>query len=214
MKKINILVIDPNPIIQIGFKTLFKNSSKFELIECIDSIYDFNELIKLNNIDIIITELKLADGDAYDILKSVRLTNKEIPVLVFTNKPQKLHAIDILKTGAIGYLSKNSKKRIIRETLEKIALQNFKFVETNSFTRLKNNFNEGYNKIKMDSLSKREIQVLKLFIKGKKNVQISNKLNINQKTVSTYQGRIMKKLGVDSKVELFMMAKNHLTQPD
>ena len=214
MKKINILVIDPNPIIQIGFKTLFKNSSKFELIECIDSIYDFNELIKSNNIDIIITELKLADGDAYDILKSVRLTNKEIPVLVFTNKPQKLHAIDILKTGAIGYLSKNSKKRLIRETLERIALQNFNFIETSSFTRLKNNFNEGYNKIKMDSLSKREIQVLKLFIKGKKNFQISDKLNINQKTVSTYQGRIMKKLGVDSKVELFMMAKNHLTQPD
>ena len=214
MKKINILVIDPSPIIQIGFKTLFKSSSKFELIECIDSIYDFNELIKLNNIDIIITELKLVDGDAYDILKSIRLMSKEIPVLVFTNKSQKLHAIDILKNGAIGYLSKNSKKRKIKETLEKIALQNFNFIETNSFTRLKNNFNEDYNKIKMDSLSKREIQVLKLFIKGKKNVQISNKLNINQKTVSTYQGRIMKKLGVDSKVELFIMAKNHITQPD
>ena len=214
MKKINILVIDPSPIIQIGFKTLFKSSSKFELIQCIDSIYDFNELIKLNNIDIIITELKLVDGDAYDILKSIRLMSKEIPVLVFTNKSQKLHAIDILKNGAIGYLSKNSKKRKIKETLEKIALQNFNFIETNSFTRLKNNFNEDYNKIKMDSLSKREIQVLKLFIKGKKNVQISNKLNINQKTVSTYQGRIMKKLGVDSKVELFMMAKNHLIQPD
>ena len=214
MKKINILVIDPSPIIQIGFKTLFKNSSKFELIECIDSIYDFNEFIKSSNTDIIITELKLVDGDAYDILKSIRLMSKEIPVLVFTNKSQKLHAIDILKNGAIGYLSKNSKKRKIKETLEKIALQNFNFIETNSFTRLKNNFNEDYNKIKMDSLSKREIQVLKLFIKGKKNVQISNKLNINQKTVSTYQGRIMKKLGVDSKVELFIMAKNHLTQPD
>ena len=214
MKKINILVIDPSPIIQIGFKTLFKASSKFELIECIDSIYDFNEFIKSNNIDIIITELKLVDGDAYDILKSIRLMSKEIPVLVFTNKSQKLHAIDILKNGAIGYLSKNSKKRKIKETLEKIALQNFNFIETNSFTRLKNNFNEDYNKIKMDSLSKREIQVLKLFIKGKKNVQISNKLNINQKTVSTYQGRIMKKLGVDSKVELFMMTKNHLTQHD
>ena len=214
MKKINILVIDPSPIIQIGFKTLFKGSSKFELIECIDSIYDFNEFIKSSNIDIIITELKLVDGDAYDILKSIRLMSKEIPVLVFTNKSQKLHAIDILKNGAIGYLSKNSKKRKIKETLEKIALQNFNFIETNSFTRLKNNFNKDYNKIKMDSLSKREIQVLKLFIKGKKNVQISNKLNINQKTVSTYQGRIMKKLEVESKVELFIMAKNHLIQPD
>ncbi len=213
MKKINIIVLDPSPIIQIGFKTLFKNSSKFELIECFNTIYDFKEFIKSNNVDIIITELKLSDGDAYDILKSIRLIKKEIPVLIFTSKPQSLHAISILKSGAVGYLSKNSKKRQIKETLEKIALQNFNFIETNSFTRLKNNFNEDYNKIKMDSLSKREIQVLKLFIKGKKNVQISSKLNINQKTVNTYQGRIMKKLGVDSKVELFIMGKSYLTQP-
>ena len=213
MKKINIIVLDPSPIIQIGFKTLFKNSSKFELIECFNTIYDFKEFIKSNNVDIIITELKLSDGDAYDILKSIRLIKKEIPVLIFTSKPQSLHAISILKSGAVGYLSKNSKKRQIKETLEKIALKNFNFIETNSFTRLKNNFNEDYNKIKMDSLSKREIQVLKLFIKGKKNVQISNKLNINQKTVNTYQGRIMKKLGVDSKVELFMMGKSYLIQP-
>ena len=213
MKKINIIVIDPSPIIQIGFKTLFKNSSKFELIECFNTIYDFKEFIKSNNVDIIITELKLSDGDAYDILKSIRLIKKEIPVLIFTSKPQKLHAIGILKSGAVGYLSKNSKKRQIKDTLEKIALKNFNFIETNSFTRLKNNFNEDYNKIKMDSLSKREIQVLKLFIKGKKNVQISNKLNINQKTVNTYQGRIMKKLGVNSKVELFMMGKSYLIQP-
>lgn len=213
MKKINIIVLDPSPIIQIGFKTLFKNSSKFELIECFNTIYDFKEFIKSNNVDIIITELKLSDGDAYDILKSIRLIKKEIPVLIFTSKPQSLHAISILKSGAVGYLSKNSKKRQIKETLEKIALKNFNFIETNSFTRLKNNFNEDYNKIKMDSLSKREIQVLKLFIKGEKNVQISNKLNINQKTVNTYQGRIMKKLGVDSKVELFIMGKSYLTQP-
>jgi len=213
LKKINIIVLDPSPIIQIGFKTLFKNSSKFELIECFNTIYDFKEFIKSNNVDIIITELKLSDGDAYDIIKSIRLIKKEIPVLIFTSKPQKLHAIGILKSGAVGYLSKNSKKRQIKDTLEKIALQNFSFIETNSFTRLKNNFNEDYNKIKMDSLSKREIQVLKLFIKGEKNVQISNKLNINQKTVNTYQGRIMKKLGVDSKVELFMMGKSYLIQP-
>ena len=213
MKKINIIVLDPSPIIQIGFKTLFKNSSKFELIECYDSIYDFNESIKYNHVDIVITELRLNDGDAYDILKSIKLIKRNIPVIIFTDKPQKIHAIKILKGGAVGYLSKNSKKRKIKETLERIALQNFNFIETNSFTRLKDVFNKDYNKIKIDSLSKRESQVLKLFITGKKNVEISNKLKINQKTVNTYQSRIMKKLGVDSKIELFMMAKNHLKQP-
>ena len=204
MKKIKLIILDPSPIIQIGFKTLFKNSSKFEVIESYETLYDFKEFIKSNNTDIIITELELTDGNAYDIIKSIKLIKKEIPVLIFTSKPQSMHAIDILKSGAVGYLSKNSKKRKIKETLEKIAHQNFKFIETNSFTRLKNNFNKDYDRIKIDSLSKREVQVLKLFIRGKKNVQISNRLNINQKTVSTYQQRIMKKLGVDSKVELFM----------
>jgi len=212
LKKIKIIVLDPNPIIQIGFKTLFKNSSKFKLVECYDTFYDSIEYIKSNNVDIIITEIELADGNAYDIIKSIRLIKKEIPVLIFTSKPESLHAIDILKSGAIGYLSKTSKERVIRETLEKIAHQNFNFIETNSFTRLKNKFSKDYNKIKIDSLSKREVQVLKLFIKGKKNVQISNTLNINQKTVNTYQARIMKKLEVDSKVELFMMVRNHIKQ--
>jgi len=213
LKKIKLIILDPSPIIQIGFKTLFKNSSKFEVIESYETLYDFKEFIKSNNADIIITELELTDGNAYDIIKSIKLIKKEIPVLIFTSKPQSMHAIDILKSGAVGYLSKNSKKRKIKETLEKIAHQNFKFIETNSFTRLKNNFNKDYDRIKIDSLSKREVQVLKLFIRGKKNVQISNRLNINQKTVSTYQRRIMKKLGVDSKVELFMMAKSHIKQP-
>ena len=213
MKKINIILLDPSPIVQVGFKALFKNSSKFELIDSFESIYDFTQNIKLNNIDIIVTEFQLVDGDAYDVLKSSKLMNKKIPVLIFTSKPQKLHAIDILKSGAIGYLSKSSKKRKIKETLERIAVENFNFIETSSFTKLKNNFNEDYNKIKMDTLSRREIQVLKLFIKGKKNVQISNRLNINQKTVNTYQARIMRKLGVESKVELYIMAKNYLKQP-
>ena len=213
MKKIKLIILDPSPIIQIGFKTLFKNSSKFEVIESYETLYDFKEFIKSNNTDIIITELELTDGNAYDIIKSIKLIKKEIPVLIFTSKPQSMHAIDILKSGAVGYLSKNSKKRKIKETLEKIAHQNFKFIETNSFTRLKNNFNKDYDRIKIDSLSKREVQVLKLFIRGKKNFQISNRLNINQKTVSTYQQRIMKKLGVESKVELFMMAKSHIKQP-
>ena len=107
MKKINIIILDPSPIVQIGFKTLFKNSSKFELIECYETLYDFKEFIKTKNVDIVITELDLSDGTAYDIIKSIRLIKKEIPVLIFTSKPQRKYAIDILKSGAVGYLSKN-----------------------------------------------------------------------------------------------------------
>jgi len=48
LKKIKLIIIDPSPIIQIGFKTLFKNSSKFEVIESYETLYDFKEFIKSN----------------------------------------------------------------------------------------------------------------------------------------------------------------------
>ena len=66
---------------------------------------------------------------------------------------------------------------------------------------------------KINSLSKRELQVLKLFFRGKRNVEISKKLNINQKTVNTYITRMMKKLEVNSKTDLFVLAREHIKQP-
>ena len=85
--------------------------------------------------------------------------------------------------------------------------------EINKFTRLKNRFNYDYNTEKLNSLSKREIQVLKLFFKGKRNIEISEKLNINQKTVNTYITRVMRKLEVNSKTDLYLLAKKHIKQP-
>ncbi len=55
--------------------------------------------------------------------------------------------------------------------------------------------------------------MLKLFFRGKRNIEISEKLNINQKTVNTYITRIMKKLEVNSKTDLFLLARKHIKQP-
>ena len=108
---------------------------------------------------------------------------------------------------------KNLKKKTIRHILQEIAFSRYSSNELNKFTRLKNRFNFDYNTEKINSLSKRELQVLKLFFRGKRNVEISKKLNINQKTVNTYITRIMKKLEVNSKTDLFVLAREHIKQP-
>ena len=122
-------------------------------------------------------------------------------------------SLKLLKTGASGFLTKNLKKRAIRSMLQEIAFSRYSSGELNKFTRLKNRFNFDYNKEKINSLSKRELQVLKLFFRGKRNIEISEKLNINQKTVNTYITRIMKKLEVNSKTDLFILARTHIKQP-
>jgi DNA-binding CsgD family transcriptional regulator len=57
-------------------------------------------------------------------------------------------------------------------------------------------------------LSRREVEVLKLLIEGKRNIEISASLKINQKTVNTYKTRLMRKLEVENPIDLFQQARN------
>ena len=213
MKKLKILVIDCNPVIHIGLKSIFKNSVIFEVYSYLEDIDLLIDTITKEKIDFIISEVNINGITAIDILKTLKKNKIDIPLVIFTSISNENKSLKLLKTGASGFLTKNLKKRTIRSILQEIAFSRYSSGELNKFTRLKNRFNFDYNKEKINSLSKRELQVLKLFFRGKRNIEISEKLNINQKTVNTYITRIMKKLEVNSKTDLFILARKHIKQP-
>lgn len=213
MKKLKILVLDCNPIIHIGLKSIFKNSMIFEVCAYLDNKDLLIETIGEEKIDLIISEIDLNGSSAQDILRILKKNKIDIPVVIFTSISNEIKSLKLLKKGASGFLTKNLKKKTIRHILQEIAFSRYSSGELNKFTRLKNRFNFDYNTEKINSLSKRELQVLKLFFRGKRNIEISEKLKINQKTVNTYITRIMRKLEVNSKTDLFILARKHIKQP-
>ena len=213
MKKLKILIIDNDPIINIGFKSIFKNSSIFEITSFTNNKDEITDIICQYEIDLVISEINFKNGTIKDILKLFKKNNIDVPLLVFTSETNEKKSINLLKLGVSGFMTKNLKKKSIRQIIEDIAFSKYGSKELNKFTRLKNRFNFDYNTEKVNSLSKRELQVLKLFFRGKRNIEISEKLNINQKTVNTYITRIMKKLEVNSKTDLFLLARKHIKQP-
>ena len=213
MKKLKILVLDCNPIIHIGLKSIFKNSMIFEVSAYLDNKDLLIETIGEEKIDLIISEIDLNESSAQDILRILKKNKIDIPVVIFTSLSNEIKSLKLLKKGASGFLTKNLKKKTIRHILQEIAFSRYSSGELNKFTRLKNRFNFDYNTEKINSLSKRELQVLKLFFRGKRNIEISVKLKINQKTVNTYITRIMRKLEVNSRTDLFILARKHIKQP-
>jgi len=213
LKKLKILVLDCNPIIHIGLKSIFKNSMIFEVCAYLDNKDLLIETIGEEKIDLIISEIDLNGSSAQDILRILKKNKIDIPVVIFTSLLNEIKSLKLLKKGASGFLTKNLKKKTIRHILQEIAFSRYSSGELNKFTRLKNRFNFDYNTEKINSLSKRELQVLKLFFRGKRNIEISEKLKINQKTVNTYITRIMRKLEVNSKTDLFILARKHIKQP-
>ena len=213
LKKLKILVIDSSPIIYIGLKSIFKNSLVFEVSNYLETEENIYEILNHVKIDLIISDLNYRNGNVSNLFKKFKKNKTEIPIIIFTSESNESKSIDLLKSGAYGFITKNLKKRSIRNIIQDIAFSIYGNKEINKFTRLKNKFNFDYNTEKLNSLSKRELQVLKLFFRGKKNIEISEKLNINQKTVNTYITRVMKKLEVNSKTDLYLLAKRHIKQP-
>ena len=213
LKKLKILVIDSSPIIYIGLKSIFKNSLVFEVSDYLETGENVYEILDNVEIDLIISDLNYRKGSVSNLLKKFKKNKTEIPVIIFTSESNESKSVDVLKSGASGFITKNLKKKSVKSNIQDIAFSIYGNNEINKFTRLKNRFNYDYNTEKLNSLSKREIQVLKLFFKGKRNIEISEKLNINQKTVNTYITRVMRKLEVNSKTDLYLLAKKHIKQP-
>ena len=213
MKKLKILVIDSSPIIYIGLKSIFKNSLVFEVSDYLETAENVYEILDNVEINLIISDLNYRKGSVSNLLKKFKKNKTEIPVIIFTSESNENKSVDVLKSGASGFITKNLKKKSVKSIIQDIAFSIYGNNEINKFTRLKNRFNYDYNTEKLNSLSKREIQVLKLFFKGKRNIEISEKLNINQKTVNTYITRVMRKLEVNSKTDLYLLAKKHIKQP-
>lgn len=213
MKRLNILVIDSEPITYLGIKSIFKNSMIFDVNHYLDSMENLKETFIEFKIDLIISDIKMKDLNASEILKFLKKNKINVPLIIFTSIKNENKSVQFLKSGASGFITKNMKKKSIRDSIQEIAFSKYESKDLNKFTRLKNRFNYKYNTEKINSLSKREDQVLKLFFKGKKNIEISDKLFINQKTVNTYINRIMKKLEVNSRKDLFLLVNKHLKQP-
>ena len=213
LKKLKILVIDSSPIIYIGLKSIFKNSLFFEVTDYLETGENVYEILDNVEIDLIISDLNYRKGSVSNLLKKFKKNKTEIPVIIFTSESNESKSIDVLKSGASGFITKNLKKKSVKSNIQDIAFSIYGNNEINKFTRLKNRFNYDYNTEKLNSLSKRELQVLKLFFRGKRNIEISEKLDINQKTVNTYITRVMKKLEVNSKTDLYLLAKKHIKQP-
>ena len=203
---IKLLVVDHHPIIRKGMELLFVTSTHVQVVGTIDdgeAIFDF---LKKNQVDIILTEIDLPKLNGITALRRLKKEFPNVKVIMFSGQPEEVYALSTIKSGAVGYISKTANILTIKEAILKVhnggiylsndLAQNLAF--GNKPTR-----NGSYYK----KLSTREVEVLKLLSSGRKNKEIAKELDINEKTVSTYKARLMKKLNVTNLVDLINQSK-------
>ena len=204
---INLLVIDPQPIVRCGFKTFLSEYDFLNVVYAAEDLEEAMDYMKSESVDVLISEMSFTNVSPINLIKKVKSLNPDIDVIFFTTQDKQIYSVPLLRAGAIGYLSKNIKASVMADAIHKI--KSYKLHITNNFNNeLKLDLDIEKPRNRFGTLSSREIEVLKYLTDGKRNIEIAKRLNINQKTVNTYKNRMMHKLNVDNMFDLYLQAKN------
>ncbi len=203
---IKLLIADNHPITRKGLEVLFSASPNIKVVGSVDDGEAILEFIKKNPVDIILTEADFPKLNGLTVLRYLKNDYPDIKTIIFSSQPEEVYAINAIKAGASGYLNKSVNVISINEAILKvydggIHLSN-ELTQQLAFGNRVNKSGTFYKK-----LSTREAEVLKLLTVGRKNKEISKELDINEKTVSTYKARLMRKLKVTNLVDLVNQAK-------
>lgn len=203
---IKVLIADSHPVVRLGIKKVLESSSDIEIIGDVSTTEELFESLKNISPDVIILEMDIPEINGIAALRKLKLEFPDIKTLMFSGQSEDVYALSTIRAGAYGYLSKTANLDYIVSAVKKVSEGNM-FITNELAQRLA--FDEGTQKPRrfFRKLSSREVEVLKLLASGKRNKEVAEGLNLNEKTVSTYKARLMKKLNVDNLVDLLQQAK-------
>ena len=203
---IKVLIADNHPIVRMGVRKVLEAAEGFELIDVVATTEELFEKLKDTTPDVVMLEMDIPEINGIAALRKIKKDYADVKVLMYSGQSEDVYALSAIRAGAFGYLSKSSSVEYITAAVTKVS-EGSMFITNELAQRLA--FDEGTKKPRrfFRKLSTREVEVLKLIASGKRNKEVAVGLNLNEKTVSTYKARLMKKLNVDNMVDLLQQAK-------
>lgn len=206
-KTTHFLLADDHSLIRQGVIFLLEDFELEHEISQASNLQQVLESVKTNPIDIAIIDAHFPDGNSLSILPELKKIRPEMKILVFTGIDENIHALRYLNAGADGFLSKMNEEEEIEEAIKKMI--NFgEYISPTTQALLKSSIKNPNLVNPLSSLTERELQIAEMYAEGLGNLEIANRLEVKQNTVSTIKRRIFDKLEIENLVELIELIKN------
>lgn len=198
---LKILIADDHPLIRRGLIQILKDSIPVHYIHEVEDGAEVLNTIGNGDYNVLILDISLPHRDGMDILHDVKIQFPDLPVLMLSIQPEEQYALRALKLGASGCLNKAVAPENLVEAV-KTVVAGKKYINNKISNLMVENLNKHIEDEPHESLSEREYQVLLGIGSGLTVTEISDKLNISVKTVSTYRTRLLKKMGLSNSAQL------------
>ena len=200
------LIVDDHEIVRSGIRNvlnvLYKPDDIFEAIDEESAMLLYAE----RAYDLVIMDVQLPKTDIIRLIEYMVQQNPEIKVLMFSMTPEKIYASKFYNAGAMGFVSKSAGLDELTKGID-LVLNGRKYYSKSYTDQQSFNDKNGNLTNPFESLSRREMEVVLLLLKGSTIVIISNQLAINSSTVASHKAHIYQKLGVDTLGELIAIGR-------
>ena len=198
---IKILIADDHAIVREGLKQILSETPDLVVVAEASSGQEVLEKISKNDLDLVILDIAMPGRGGLDILKEIKTQKPRLPVLMLSMYPEEQYAIRVLKSGASGYLTKESAPSELVMAIRQIS-QGKKYISPSLAEKLAIDLELSPDKLPHEILSDREYQVMCMIASGKTLKEIADGLSLSIKTISTYRSRILEKMNMKTNAEL------------
>lgn len=208
---IKVMIADDHVMMREGIKQLLEFDGSIEVIEEANDGVECIEKLKKVNPDVLLLDINMPNMNGIEVLQKIRNKNMNIKVLILTVHNEVEYLLKAVDIGVDGYLLKDSESVELKKAIN-IVLNDESYIQPSLVPFLNSRLvARDVDKEKIESLTKRELEVLIQVASGMFNKEIATTLNISERTVKNHISNIFKKIDVLDRTQAAVFAiKNDL----
>ena len=203
---IKVLLADDHSIVRAGLRRIIEESKDIEVIAEADNGRDAIQLAREMSPDVAVIDISMPGLDGLEVISQLKIYRPDLPIIILTMHEEEQYVVRAIEAGAMGYITKRSApEHIVKAIHQVISGSRYLTAEASEALALRIAKGAGGRSL-LDSLSNRELQVLRRLAMGFTNHEIAEAYGISTKTVDTYRLRLLKKLNLRNNAELSRFA--------
>lgn len=202
---IKILIVDDHMIFREGIKKVLSAATDIMVTGEAGNGKDALRELGQKPYDIVLLDMALPDMEGIDLLRRIKESAPDLPVLVLSFFPEEQYAVRVLKDGAAGYLTKESVPKDLIRAIRKTA-EGGKYISAALAESLADSLTGEKEKLPHELLSSREFQIFSMIAAGKSVKEMAYELSLARTTITSYRARIFEKMNFKTNADLIRYA--------